>query len=123
MDSISTHSLNVTLFDGDTNLNLQLGGTCPAPAAKKVTFALSEDIPATPAAPAPAQDQESRLESRRVSVSFAVSPAEFYVQELVMAGQLDDLMTRLDTEYAELHEGERAVKTKVGLDGGLGGNG
>ena len=121
VDRVSSDHLDVTLFDGETNINLELGGTAtptpapvpaPAPAAttpKKVTFAQ----PVECAAAAPAVQ-----EPRRVSVSFTVSPGEFYTQEATTADQLDELMTQLETEYTQLAEGERAVQEVGGAGGG-----
>ena len=104
VDAVSTDHLDVTLFDGETNVNLELGATATAPAAapeKSVPPPVASE--AAPAAPAPCP------QPRSVCVSFTVSPGELYVQDAAAADQLDELMTRLDTEYSQLADGERAV--------------
>ena len=46
-----------------------------------------------------------------MTVSFAVSPDEFYVQDAAdgPAAQLDDVMAQLETEYGQLGPEDRAV--------------
>ena len=118
VDRVSADRLDVTLMDGATDVNRELGGSTPAPAPaaaappKKVTFSEPVASRTAPAVlPAP--------ESRRVAVSCTVSPAEFYTQDAAMADQLDELMTQLDAEYSLLKEGERAVHEVGGGGAGV----
>ncbi|XP_043200653.1 uncharacterized protein LOC122369751 isoform X2 [Amphibalanus amphitrite] len=120
VDLVSSDHLNVTLFDGETNVNVELGASAtPAPAAPAPAPAAPAPAVA-PAAPAPTEPQKTVTapqaeqpspapETRPVAVSFTVSPGEFYVQDAAAADQLDELMARLETEYTKLADGERAV--------------
>ena len=133
MDRVLPGSLIVTLLSGSTNINLELGGDgqarSPEPAAKKVTTPTSAAPAPAPAATAPAVPAPAAVASAapadaaetgaepflRVTVSFAVSPHEFYAQDAAdgPAAQLDDLMAQLETEYSQLGPEDRLV-TQVG---------
>ncbi|KAF0291965.1 Tudor domain-containing protein 1 [Amphibalanus amphitrite] len=131
VDRVLPGSLIVTLLSGSTNINLELGGDgqarSPEPAAKKAAAPTSAPAAApapAPVAPAPAQAAtaqaapaaeevtETAAPFTRVTVSFAVTPHEFYVQDAadVPAAQLDELMAQLETEYSQLGPQDRAVK-------------
>ncbi|KAF0298266.1 Tudor domain-containing protein 1 [Amphibalanus amphitrite] len=121
VDLVRSDHLNVTLFDGETNVNVELGASAaPARAPADQTPAPAAPAPAVTPAPAPAEPQKTVTapqaeqpspapEARPIAVSFTVSPGEFYVQDAAAADQLDELMARLETEYTKLADGERAV--------------
>ncbi|XP_037089736.1 tudor domain-containing protein 1-like [Pollicipes pollicipes] len=114
VDRVLPSSLSVTLLDGDVNINLELGARPDAPAAARTPSPTKQASPASPAKQSPATTAPSAAAAapfERVTVSYAVSPHEFYVQDAAdpAAQQLDDVMAQLDAEYSQLAADERVL--------------